>query len=128
MGTVKGSPTISIRLFVGYGLQLTLRLFVVGGACLDLPKHECTHETHHSRTTIKLKTSEALPHRRSASVYTDQNESRHGEVIPTSVYSDQNESRHREGVRTAKHRDSLARNSRRRSASVYSEQNESTAE
>ena len=111
MGTVKGSPTISIRLFVGYGLQLTLRLFVVGGACLDLPKHECTHETHHSRTTIKLKTSEALPHRRSASVYTDQNESRHGE-----------------GVRTAKHRDSLARNSRRRSASVYSEQNESTAE
>ena len=46
MGTVKGSPTISIRLFVGYGLQLTLRLFVVGGACLDLPKHECTHETH----------------------------------------------------------------------------------
>ena len=76
-------PPNQLRLFGGYGQQLTLRLFVVGGACPDLPKHECTHETHHSRTTIKLKTSEALPHRRSASVYTDQNESRHGEVIPT---------------------------------------------
>ena len=83
---VQGSerqPPNQLRLFGGYGQQLTLRLFVVGGACPDLPKHECTHETHHSRTTIKLKTSEALPHRRSASVYTDQNESRHGEVIPT---------------------------------------------
>ena len=73
----------SAKAFCGLWAQLTLRLFVVGGACPDLPKHECTHETHHSRTTIKLKTSEALPHRRSASVYTDQNESRHGEVIPT---------------------------------------------
>ena len=72
---VQGSerqPPNQLRLFGGYGQQLTLRLFVVGGACPDLPKHECTHET-----------SEALPHRRSASVYTDQNESRHGEVIPT---------------------------------------------
>ena len=54
----KGSPTISIRLFVGYGLQLTLRLFVVGGACLDLPKHECTHETHHTHTHIQTSREE----------------------------------------------------------------------
>ena len=30
-------PHNQLRLFVGYGLQLTLAL--VGGACLDLPKH-----------------------------------------------------------------------------------------
>ena len=35
-------PHYQPRLLVGYGLQLTLAL--VGGACLDLPKHECTRD------------------------------------------------------------------------------------
>ena len=34
---------MSIRM--SYGLQLALAL--VGGACLDLPNHECTHDTTH---------------------------------------------------------------------------------
>ena len=34
---------MSIRM--GYGLQLALAL--VGGACLDLPNHECTHDPRH---------------------------------------------------------------------------------
>ena len=38
-------PHNQLRLFVGYGLQLTLAL--VGGACLDLPNHECTHDPRH---------------------------------------------------------------------------------
>jgi hypothetical protein len=35
-------PHYQLKLLVGYGLQLTLAL--VGGACLDLPKHECTRD------------------------------------------------------------------------------------
>ena len=48
---IERQPHKKLRLRVGYGLQLTLTL--VGGACLDLPKHECTHDprhdTHHYR-------------------------------------------------------------------------------
>ena len=42
-------PHNQLRLFVGYGLQLTLAL--VGGACLDLPEHECTHDPRHDTHT-----------------------------------------------------------------------------
>ena len=39
----------SAKAFCGLWVQLTLAL--VGGACLDLPKHECTHDPRHDTHT-----------------------------------------------------------------------------
>ena len=54
-------PPNQLRLFGGYGQQLTLRLFVVGGACPDLPKHECTHDIEIT-TNIHLQTCASWRH------------------------------------------------------------------
>ena len=56
MGTVKGSPTISIRLFVGYGPSERLRL-LVGHALI----HKCTHDIEIT-TNIHLQTCASWRH------------------------------------------------------------------
>ena len=56
MGTVKGSPTISTRLFVGYGPSERLRL-LVGHALI----HKCTHDIEIT-TNIHLQTCASWRH------------------------------------------------------------------